>query len=151
MGISDCFQARAGELAAEDAKLLTRGRVTGLGIGAGRALPVVIEAGVSFEVGTHSQVENGVGALIDRAHRSDAGLAHHGSVHVGRGVQAVDGNAGISQFLGEIESEHDLRQLALAIGAHAAIAACQHDIGEVDGLLTDGGNVDDAGGAARLQ
>ena len=37
---------------------------------------------------------------------------------------------------GEIESEHDLSELALGIGARAAIAAGQHDIIEVDRVLS---------------
>ena len=59
-------------------------------------------------------------------------------------MQRVNGDAGAGERLGEIDGEHDLRQLALAVGAHAAVSARQHDIGKVDRLLSGRGDVDDA-------
>jgi hypothetical protein len=59
-------------------------------------------------------------------------------------MQHVDGYAGAGERLGQIDGEHDLRQLALAVGARAAVAARQHDIGEVDRLLAGRGHVNDA-------
>ena len=54
------------------------------------------------------------------------------------------------EFTGEIDREHDLRQLALAVGPRAAVAARQHDIGEIERLLPGGRHIDDAGRRALL-
>ena len=83
-------------------------------------------------------------ALLDRAQRRDARLANHRRRHIARRMQAIDRHAGPFERIGEIEGEHDLRQLALHIGAAAGIAAAQHDIVKIDRLLTGGGDIDDA-------
>ena len=66
-------------------------------------------------------------------------------------MQAIDRDVLSRELLGEIDGEQDLRQLALAIGAHAAIAASEHHVGKVDCLLARRRNVDDARGFAVLQ
>src|SRR5271166_2731316 len=60
-----------------------------------------------------------------------------------RRMQAIDGEVSSRELLGEIEGEHDLRQLALPIGPGAAVAAGQHYVGKVDCLLSRRGDVDD--------
>ena len=52
---------------------------------------------------------------------------------------------------GEIEGEQNLRQLALAVGARAAIVASQHHVGKIDRVLSGRGDVDDARGFAALE
>src|SRR5262245_59450896 len=49
----------------------------------------------------------------------------------------------------EIERKHDLGELALSIGARAAISARQHDIIEVDRVLAERKDVQDAGRLAE--
>src|SRR6202789_4527659 len=66
-------------------------------------------------------------------------------------MQTIDRDILSRELLGEIEGEQDLRQLALAIGAHAAIAARQHHVGKVDRLLARRRNVDDARGFLARQ
>ena len=55
------------------------------------------------------------------------------------------------QLAGEIDGEDDLGELALAIGAPAVIALCQHHIGEIEGLLAEGGHIDDTRRRAFLE
>ena len=52
-------------------------------------------------------------------------------------MERIDGDAAAGEFVREIDREHDLRELALAIGARAAVAAGQHHVGKVDGLLAE--------------
>jgi hypothetical protein len=59
-------------------------------------------------------------------------------------MQRVRGHALIAELLGQIEGVHDLRELALAVRAHAAVVALEHDVVEVDRHLPGGGDVDDA-------
>jgi predicted alpha/beta-hydrolase family hydrolase len=65
-------------------------------------------------------------------------------------VQAGDRDTSVAQLFREVDREQDLRELALTVGARAAVAAGQHDVGEVDRLLPGRGDVDDARRGARL-
>ena len=69
-------------------------------------------------------------------------------------MQGGDGDAGVpAQQPGEVDREENLRELALAVGADAGvrIGALEHQIVEVERHLPRRGDVDDAGGHARLQ
>src|ERR1700754_1211592 len=55
------------------------------------------------------------------------------------------------ELIGEIDGEHDLRQLALRVGAGAVVAFGDHHIVEIDRVLAERGDVDDARGRARFQ
>ena len=48
-------------------------------------------------------------------------------------MQAVRGVSGALQRVGQVDREQDLRQLALAVGAHAAVAVLQHHVVEGEG------------------
>ena len=52
---------------------------------------------------------------------------------------------------GEVERVNDLRELALAVGAHAVITTLEHQIIEVDRDLTRGSDVHDPGGRGALR
>ena len=59
-------------------------------------------------------------------------------------MQRVHSHVASGEFRREVDGEHDLGELALAVGPDAFIAALQHHVGKVDGLLSDRGDVDDA-------
>jgi hypothetical protein len=52
---------------------------------------------------------------------------------------------------GEVEREHDLRQLGPAVGGDAVVAALLHRVGEVDRRLAGGRHLHDPGGRGRAQ
>lgn len=58
-------------------------------------------------------------------------------------MQRGGGDAGAGELLGEVEREHDLRQLALAVGPHAGLVALEHHVVEVQRLLAGRADVDD--------
>src|SRR6266540_3519382 len=60
-------------------------------------------------------------------------------------MQAVDGHRFIPKLLSEIEREHDLGELALAVRLHPVVGALEHHVVEVDRRLTCGAHVDDPG------
>ena len=60
-------------------------------------------------------------------------------------VQGVDGHPVGVELGGQVEGEQDLRELALPVGAHPVVVLGEHHVAEVDGLLPDGGDVDDPG------
>ena len=66
-------------------------------------------------------------------------------------MQRVRDHARALEFLGEIDGEHDLGELALAVGGDAAVAPGQHDVREVDRLLAGRRDVDDARRRGGLQ
>ena len=111
------------ELQAERAQPAARLGVVGLRVGARFVQHVEVEAAPALEPGRDGELQDRLGAVLDLAHRRDAGLAHHGRVHVGRGMQRVGDHARSLELVGEIDGEHDLRQLALAVGGDAAVAA----------------------------
>ena len=63
-------------------------------------------------------------------------------------MQRVGGDALRIELVREVDREHDLRELALAIGARAVVALLEHHVVEVDRLLAERGDVDDARGRA---
>src|SRR6202042_2257606 len=102
--------------------------------------------------GIIDELQNRRAALLHRADRPGAAQANHCRVHISRWMQTIDRDVLSRELLGEIEGEQDLRQLALAIGAYAAIAAREHHVGEIDRLLARRRNVNYARGfAAREQ
>jgi hypothetical protein len=58
-------------------------------------------------------------------------------------MEAVRGDAAVAELLGEVEGEHDLGELALAVGLHAVVVALEHDVVEVDRGLAGRCDVDD--------
>ncbi len=66
-------------------------------------------------------------------------------------MQRIDGDAGALQLLGEIDGEHDLRQLALRICAGAAVVPGDHHVGEIDRVLAERSDIDDARRRTRLE
>ena len=50
---------------------------------------------------------------------------------------------GSHEFPGQIDREHDLRELALRIGAAAAVALRDHHVVEIDRVLAERSDVDD--------
>src|SRR5262249_60251862 len=66
-------------------------------------------------------------------------------------MQAVRRHRGGMELAGEIERKHDLRELALRIGARAAVTAREHDIIEVDRVLAERSDVHDARRLAEQQ
>jgi hypothetical protein len=59
-------------------------------------------------------------------------------------VEAVDGDCVGRQAFGEDEAGGDLGELALAVGTGAAVVVFEHHVVEVDRMLADRGDVDDA-------
>ena len=123
---------------------LTRVGVIGLRMCAGLAQSVEVEPASPFERRRYREIEDRLGALFHGADRRDAGAAHHRRVHVGRRMQAGRRDPGAGELFSEIEGEHDLRELALAVGARAAVAARQHHVIEIDRLLAGRRHIDDA-------
>jgi hypothetical protein len=66
-------------------------------------------------------------------------------------VQRGHGHAGALEALGQRHRRRDLRELALAVRAAAAVVALEHDVVEVERRLAERGDVDDAGGGAAPQ
>src|SRR3954453_7655887 len=92
----------ADEVEAQGSQLLSGLGVIGLCFGAGFLLAVEIEATAALQGGRCREVENGVGAGLDRAPWRHAGLADHGGVHVARWMQSVDGDAAAFQLSGQV-------------------------------------------------
>jgi iron complex outermembrane receptor protein len=145
---SGCCRGQAGKLQAQGLETLPRAGVISLGIRPRFALSVEIKPAPPVRGDGRRELKDRVGTLVDGAHGSSAGLAHHGRVHVGRGMQGIDRDAGAVKLTGEIDRKHDLGKLALAISARAAVALRQHHVGKVDRLLSERGDVDDARGRA---
>src|SRR4029453_19520087 len=63
-------------------------------------------------------------------------------------MEGVAGHIDIlcQQALRELEREHDLRELALAVRTRRVVATLEHDVVEVDRRLPRGGDVDDTRG-----
>src|SRR5262245_28316152 len=140
------FRARLrqpGELQAEHPQSLARRVVIGLRVRLRRPQSVVELAGTSVELVGHGEVENRLRSFLDGADGRDAALAHHGRGHVGRGMQAVRRHCRGIELACEIERKHDLGELALSIGARAAVTARQHAINEVDRVLAERRGVHD--------
>ena len=66
-------------------------------------------------------------------------------------MQGIHRHARALEFGGEIDGEHDLRQLALRIGARAVVAFSQHDVVEVERMLAERSDIDDARRRTGLQ
>ena len=66
-------------------------------------------------------------------------------------MKAVRGHAPAVEDLREVEGEHDLRELALAVRADAVVALLQHHVVEVDRGLPGGADVDDPGRRRGLE
>ena len=107
----------AGEAQAERAQPGTRRFVIRLRLSARWPQPIEEQAAAPFELWRKHEIHDGVRSLLDRARRRGAGLANHGGVHIGRGMEAVHRDALVRELLGKIDGEHDLRELALRIGA----------------------------------
>src|SRR4029077_11201791 len=67
------------------------------------------------------------------------------------GMQAVRRRCRGLELACEIERKHDLGELALSIGARAAVTAREHDIIEVDRVLAERRDVHDARRLAAYQ
>src|SRR5947209_20087208 len=95
------------------------------------------ETALAFKGGRKCEIENGLGTGVDGVDGSDPRLMDHGRVHIGRGMERVDGDAAALERSGEVDREHDLRELALTIGAVAAVIPGDHEIVECDRLLAE--------------
>jgi hypothetical protein len=60
-------------------------------------------------------------------------------------VHAVDRDLGGVQPGGEFETRHDLGEFAPTVGAHTTVIALDHAVVEVDRVLAERGDIDDAG------
>src|SRR5258707_3546695 len=109
----------------------------------------VAMAGTSVELVRHGKVQNCFRSLADGADRRDAALPHHGRRHVGSRMQAVRRYWLGIELACEVERKHDLGELALGIGARAAVTARQHEIIEVNRVLAQRRDVHDAGRLAE--
>ncbi len=58
-------------------------------------------------------------------------------------MQGVSGDGGAVQLLGQVERAHDLGELAAAVRANAVVVPGGEQVGEVQGFLPGGGDVDD--------
>src|SRR5580698_1976487 len=134
------------EIEAKGTQALASVFVVGLAVSARLLHPVEIEAASARKRGPIDELQNGLPALLHGADRLDAAQANHRRVHIGRGTQAIDRDLLSRELFGEIEGEKNLRELALAIGARAAIAVSEHHIGKVDRLLSRRRDIDDARG-----
>ena len=115
----------------------------------GARLPpaVVVTAAHPVQGPIEDQPDGGVDPGLERADRSGDHLGGHARGRVQRGGR----DAGAGQFFGEIEGEHDLRQLALAVGLPAAVGAGEHDVVEIDRSLARGAHLHDPGRCGGLQ
>src|SRR5436305_617156 len=119
---TSCRRRRATAPSALSKQAAGRVGVVGLGVGPGLALAVVVAAGDASERGMRDQAQRGLDALLERGDGAAPRRQHHLGGHVGRGVQAVRGNAVAGVALGEVERVHDLLELALAVGLDAVVA-----------------------------
>ena len=97
-------------------------RVIGLRVGARFAKAVEIEPAPARKRRRLDELQDRGAAFFHRADRLRAGETHHGRVHIGGRVEAVDRDLAALELLGEIDREQNLRELALAIGPDPAIA-----------------------------
>jgi hypothetical protein len=52
-------------------------------------------------------------------------------------VQGIDGDAAAFELPCEVDREQDLCELALAVGACAVVFAGEHNVGEIERLLSE--------------
>src|SRR6516162_9654033 len=133
------------ELHADVLELLPRLRVIGLRVRSRLLLSVEIKPAPPLDLGRGCKLEDGESTFLDRAPRR-AKLAHHLGVHEGCRMQRIDGDAAAIELLCEVNREQDLCEFALAVGPHAAIFACEHNVGKIERLLSERRNVDYACG-----
>src|SRR5215510_15476069 len=133
MGIkshTSCPRREIRQVYAEGPQTLSRRSIISLGVGPLRSLAVEIDTRLPFEVRRSGDMENGVGALLDATQWFEAALDDHPGVHESRRMQTIDRDARSFERFGEVESEHHLRELALAVGSHAVVDAREHHVGE---------------------
>jgi site-specific DNA recombinase len=141
---------QAGQFEAERTQSLARARLIGLRIGLNLLHAVEKQPALAGHIVAGGKMEYRLPALLHRRDRRDAAFAHHRGVHIGRGMQRIHGHARSLEFLGQVDREHDLRQLALRIGAVAVIAFGQHHVIEVERVLAERGDIHDTRGRACL-
>ncbi len=143
-GWSDQVQAAAPELG-------PGGRVVGLGVGPG--LPGAVEEPAGHPgqgrvdgqpAGRRHPVAEAVDGVADL-------LGDHLGRHVRRRVQAVHRHLIGRDPAGQLETRHDLGQLALPVGPGAGVPAGDHQVTEVERVLAQRGDVDHAGRRGRAQ
>ncbi len=66
-------------------------------------------------------------------------------------MQAVDRDVRGGKPVGQLEGGHDLGEFALSVGARATVPVLDHEVVEVEGVLAEGGDVDDAGRGRSTQ
>src|SRR6202161_4120946 len=126
---------KAYEIEAQRAQASAGVLVVGLAVGAQFLHAAEIKPASARKRRLIDELQDRRAALLHGADRLDAAQANHRRVHVSRWMQAIDRDVLSRELLGESEGEQNLRQLALTIGAHAAIAASEHHVREVDRLL----------------
>jgi hypothetical protein len=144
------WKGQARELEAEALETLLRLRIIGLRFRSRLLLSVKIKSGPPLDLGRGCKFEDGEGAFLHRAPRR-AKIAHHLGVHESCRMQRVDGDAATFELLCEVDREQDLRDFALAVGAYAAVFAREHNVAEIDCLLSERRNVDYASGRTLFQ
>ena len=105
----------------------------------------------AFELGVEREPHGRRDAVLEPVHGPPDLLQHHLRRHVGRGVQARHRHLLGIEALGELEAGRDLRELALPVGAGAAVAVLDHRVVEVDRRLAERGDIDDAGRGGSAQ
>ena len=107
---------------------------------------VEVDAAHALQLGVGDQPKRRLDPVLELGGRRDPGLQHHLGRHERGGVERGHGHAGALELLREVVREHDLRELALAVGLDARVAPLQHHVVEVDRGLAGRADVDDPGG-----
>src|SRR5215211_4792983 len=117
-----------------------------LGLRMGRGLLGAIEeaAAHALELGGGGQPHRRLDALLEGVHRAAHLLEHDLRRHVGRRVQAREGDLGGVDALGELIGKSDLRELRLAVGVGAVVLGLEHRVAEVHRRLAERGDHHDA-------
>ena len=101
----------------------------------------------TIQLGIGDQPRQRLRPLVHLVHRAPEAAPDHLSVHQRRRVQGVHRQVvhpALPQALGELEREHDLRQLALAVGQEAVVlSSLGHQILKVQLRLPDRCDVHD--------
>ena len=106
--------------------------------------------GGALKQGVHESIGDGFKPRTTGGHR---GGLQGGAGQAGMGCQGIDAGIGGIQPALQLEGEHHIGQLALAVGLPAVITALALEIVEIDAteVLGSGGDTDDPGVALTLE
>src|SRR6266581_2987996 len=116
------------ELEAAPPQLGAGARVVGLRVRGGLARPVEEPARGAGERRIADEPLGRVHAVVEAVDVMPDLGEHHLGRHVRGRMQAVDGDGGGRYATGQLEARHDLGELALAVGAHAAVPVLDHQV-----------------------